>query len=159
MKRKTTVAQSAILGVALALTFGGPASSAAASRRDGPVIDVKAANEVLLQEAAWNDALISRDRNALGSILADEFTFKDVAGKTYTQAQYIDTALRTARPMYYSMTEVRPTPAGDKATATGRLTVARTNASGDFRFSDTLVKRAGRWQIVTSQETRVAPGQ
>ncbi len=152
----TRLARVSILGMALAMAW--PAS-AANSRRDEPVMPAAnraASNEVLIQEAAWNNALINRDGTALNDILADEFTFKDAAGKTYTKAQYVAAFLRVARSPYYSMTEVRPTPAGDKATATGRLTVSRTNASGDFRFSDSLVKRAGRWQVVTSQETRVS---
>jgi hypothetical protein len=140
---------------ALAFLSAGPAL-AAASRRDDRPVNIAASNEVLIQEAAWNNALANHDRNALNAILADEFMFKDAAGKLYTKAQYSAAVMRTPRPQYYAMTEVRPSPAGEKATATGRLNVSRTNASGDFRFSDTLVKRAGRWQVVTSQETRVS---
>ena len=31
------------------------------------------------------------------------------------------------------------------------------DASGEYRFTDVFVKRDGRWQVVTSHLTRVAP--
>lgn len=50
---------------------------------------------------------------------------------------------------------------GDVAVVTGQNTIKGTwediprNISGPYRFTDVFVKRAGRWQCVASQSSRI----
>jgi ketosteroid isomerase-like protein len=50
---------------------------------------------------------------------------------------------------------------GEVAVVTGRNTIKATymgkDISGAYRFTDTFVKRASRWQVMTTQGTAVAP--
>jgi hypothetical protein len=40
---------------------------------------------------------------------------------------------------------------------TGKMTIDGKDASGAFRYTDTFVKRLGRWRAVASQDTRMPP--
>jgi len=42
---------------------------------------------------------------------------------------------------------------------TGKMTIDGKDASGAFRYTDTFVKRLGRWRAVASQDTRMPPSE
>lgn len=56
--------------------------------------------------------------------------------------------------------EMRALVFGDSAVVVGRITIKGQyqgkDMSGVFRFTDTWLKRDGRWQVVASQNTRIA---
>jgi len=116
---------------------------------------------VLRLEDSWASALVKRDSVAFNRLLAPGFVYTEndqlmdraavirsvVAGPDTVTAAHNDSMVVHR---YGSVTAV----------VTGWLVVQGRNASGAFerryRFTDTWVKRAGRWQIVAAQDF-VAP--
>ena len=120
----------------------------------------KVKEDVLKVEREWSEAFKNRDKDALSRILADDFVYTDDEGRVADKAQYIETAVNLIRVQSYSVDDVAVRLAGDAAVVTGRwsgkLAVRGADASGDFRYTDTLVRRGGRWQVLASQDTRIA---
>ena len=116
---------------------------------------------VLRLEDSWASALVKRDSVVFNRLLAPGFVYTEndqlmdraavirsvVAGPDTVTAAHNDSMVVHR---YGSVTAV----------VTGWLVVQGRNASGAFerryRFTDTWVKRAGRWQIVAAQDF-VAP--
>ncbi|HVS77989.1 MAG TPA: nuclear transport factor 2 family protein [Steroidobacteraceae bacterium] len=125
-------------------------------------------------EHQWLAALHRRDVTMLARILAREFIDSDFQGGVISRAQYLAYFSRpVARPaaavrQQFDDTRVRLISGGNVAIVTG-VVVTRTAAPGAraetkavaarySRFTDVFVWRDGRWQAVTGQETRFAPG-
>lgn len=119
----------------------------------------KVKEDVLRVEREWSEAFKNRDKDALSRILADDFVYTDDEGRVSDKAQYIEAAVNVIRVQSYSVGDVAVRLAGEAAVVTGRwsgkLTVRGGDASGDFRYTDTLVRRGGRWQVLASQDTRI----
>ena len=116
---------------------------------------------VLRLEDSWASALVKRDSVVFNRLLAPGFVYTEndqlmdraavirsvVAGPDTVTAAHNDSMVVHR---YGSVTAV----------VTGWLVVQGRNASGAFdrryRFTDTWVKRSGRWQIVAAQDY-VAP--
>jgi len=116
---------------------------------------------LLRLEDSWASALVKRDSVVFNRLLAPGFVYTEndqlmdraavirsvVAGSDTVTAAHNDSMVVHR---YGSVTAV----------VTGWLVVQGRNASGAFerryRFTDTWVKRAGRWQIVAAQDF-VAP--
>ncbi len=150
MKTATIVAMLALLGCGCTREHTPPPSS-----------DTVAA--LSSQERAWTKAFKNRDRNALNTILADEFIFTDDEGHVYDKAQYVAAVMDVIRVDSYAVDDTRVESFGDTGVVTGRWTgkmsIDGKDASGSFRFTDTFVKRNGQWQVVASQDTRIAASQ
>ncbi len=109
--------------------------------------------------AAW----VSGDRAFIEGLLADDWTVIDQSGQVLTKRQVLDEAFASAERRVESMAidEVQVRMLGDVAVATG-LTRATGSYRGEsatvtLRFTDVFVRRQGRWQVVASQGTTVAP--
>jgi hypothetical protein len=112
----------------------------------------------LLQlEDSWASALVKRDRVVFERLLADGFVYTE-NDQTMDRAAVLngvvagtDTVLAAHND---SMVVHRFGPA--TAVVTGWLIVGGKSAGGQFlrryRFTDTWVKRSGRWQIVAAQD-------
>ena len=109
--------------------------------------------------AAW----VNGDRAFIDGLLADDWTVIDPSGRVLTKRQVLDEAFASADRRIDAMTidEVQVRMVGGVAVATGR-----TRASGSYRgqqatvtlrFTDVFVLRDGRWYVVASQGTVVAP--
>lgn len=109
------------------------------------------------------DAWLQRDRAFIESLLAPDWTVTDPSGRVLTRQQVLDETFATdeRRIETMSVDEVMVRPLGAAAVATGR-----TRATGSYRgqsttvalrFTDVFHVRDGRWQIVTSQGTILAP--
>jgi len=109
--------------------------------------------------AAW----LKGDRAFIEALLASDWTVTDPSGRTLGRQQVLDqTFLTTDRKIEaMSVDDVKVRVFGDTAVATGR-----TRATGSYRgnaasvvlrFTDVFVRRDGRWQIIVSQGTTVAP--
>ena len=120
----------------------------------------KVKEDVLKVEREWTEAYKSRDKDVLNRVLADDFIFTDDEGRVSDKAQYIEAVVNVIRVESYSLDDLAVRVAGDAAVVTGiwsgKATVAGADASGDFRYTDTLVRRGGRWQVLASQDTRIA---
>jgi ketosteroid isomerase-like protein len=111
----------------------------------------------------WSEAFKNRDKDALNRILDDQFIFTGDQGQVFDKTQYIDGAIRAIKVESYSLDGMTVRVFGDTGVVagrwTGKLTIDGKDASGAFRYTDTFVKRLGRWRAVALQETRIAPSQ
>lgn len=109
------------------------------------------------------EAFKNRDREALNRILDDQFIFTDAEGQVFNKTQYIDAATRVIKVESYSMDDMTVRVFGDTGVVagrwTGRLTIDGKDASENVRYTDTFVRRLGRWRVVASQDTKMPPRQ
>ena len=117
--------------------------------------------ELIQLERAWDAAFVAKDMRFIERVLADEFvvTYGDGSrgDKAAEMAQTIDfdqrvdsSVLDSFRVRIYGETAVVWFSRHMTGTKSGKI-VAVT-----YRFVDVFVKRAGRWQCVSSQSTKVA---
>ena len=107
-------------------------------------------------------ALIKRDMSVLESFTAEDYTGTSPDGAFYTRAQARDSitsgdyVLESAE-----LDDMKVRVYGDTAVLTGRSTEKSKykgqDVSGQYRFIDVFVKQGGRWRVVASQVTRIAP--
>lgn len=111
------------------------------------------------------EAFRTRDLAALEKMLAAEFVLVDSQGGVQSRAQNID-EVRNGDPVYEIFRNLDMTARvygerGDAAVVQGITHVKGTsggkNFEGRLRFTDTLVKRDGRWQLVVSHASKL-PG-
>lgn len=112
-------------------------------------------------EHQWMEAFKNRDRNTLNRVLDEGFFFTDDQGQVFTKAQYIDAATRAMVVESYKSDDMTIRIFGDTAVVagrwTGKITIDGQDASGAFRYTDTFVRRVGRWRAIASQNTRMPP--
>lgn len=126
----------------------------------GKAQTARASEQALLQqERAWTEAFKQRDRAALERILAADFSFTDDGGVVYNKDQYVEAVMQVIRVDAYEIDDLKARVYGEAGVVTGRwtgrLTIDGKDASGAFRFTDTFIRRQGRWQVVASQDTRL----
>ena len=106
------------------------------------------------------EAMTARDLRALDTLLADDLTYTHTTGKVDTKATLLDD-LRAGRLVYESITPgaIHVHVHGDAAilAGTARMQVRADDAVQRFsiRFTETYLKRGGRWQLVAWQSTRL----
>jgi hypothetical protein len=105
-------------------------------------------------------AMTTVDLGALDTLLAEELTYTHTTSEVDTKASLLD-ALRTSRLVYDSITpaDVRVRVYGGSAVMTGTARV-QVRANGalrrlSIRFTEVYVRRAGRWELVVWQSTRL----
>ena len=118
-----------------------------------------AAQAVQKLERAWLDAYEQLDEKAMTEIVADDFTITFPEGSRQTKAQII-TSIRRPRPAdrpvpKFHTEDVQARVYGDTVILIGRV-VTEYQRDGQVlskeqqRYTDTYVKRNGRWQVVAS---------
>jgi uncharacterized protein (TIGR02246 family) len=135
--------------VLLTLTF----SVAVAFTQESPV------DAVRKLERAWLDAYEQHDAKAMEAIVADDFTITFPNGGVQTEPQII-ASLKSPRPadgrsMKFRTEEVQPRAYGDVVILVGVVVTeyqrdGKTVSESRQRYTDTYVKRNGRWQVVAS---------
>ncbi|MFC1636490.1 nuclear transport factor 2 family protein [Planctomycetota bacterium] len=109
------------------------------------------------------DALLKRDVAFLARLLADDFTFESSDGTAITKDQalgsiksgtYAVTSMTydTLKVRIYGSTAVTSGFSTEKSQFMGRDT------SGQYIFTDTWIKRDGRWLCVATHSSKVAQG-
>jgi ketosteroid isomerase-like protein len=137
-------------------------SKSARGRQSSPI---RANAEQSLRDAEhqWMEAFKNRDQNTLNRILDEGFSFTDDRGQLFTKTQYIDAAARAIVVESYTSDDMTVRIFGDTAVVAGRwsgkMTIDGKDSSGAFRYTDTFVRRVGRWRAVASQNTRMPPQQ
>jgi peptidylprolyl isomerase len=143
-------------GLALGQTKGkkvtrGSRSGAAASSADQTLRDL---------ENEWTEAFKGRDQQKLNRILANDFIFTDDEGHVYDKPQYIEAVMKMIKVESYEIDDIITRVYGDTGVVAGRWTgkfsIEGKDASGSFRFTDTFVRRQGRWQAIAAQDTRIS---
>ena len=145
----------AVAACAALLIAGGMAVRGA---QGGPS-DEAAIREALRQ---WDDAFVRRDTEALGRLLAEDFTLTNAAGQVVDRNQYFMSIVKAPDMLQASggSEDVQVRMLSDTAAVvTGRSPVKGRPGGralvvpGQYRFTDVYVKRDGRWQAVASHST------
>ncbi len=113
---------------------------------------------VLALESAWNQAELHHDANAVSAILAENFISVDHHGTLLTRAKYLaDLKDPSYKPEEISNTDTSVYLYGDTAIVTSAYRTRGTDDGKPFthrgRFTDTWIKRDGKWQCIADQET------
>jgi len=118
--------------------------------------------ELLKLEQDWTNANVKADFAFPDLILADDYVNTDFEGVVKTKGQYLE-ALKLDKELVISSMvtdDMKVRVYGEAAVVTGRNTVNGTYKGTDFsvqyRWTDTWVKKAGRWQCVATAESRIA---
>jgi ketosteroid isomerase-like protein len=123
-----------------------------------------AEQEVRRLEDEWLASYLTGDRAAFDRIVADDFTGTDESAKVRSKAQERELLQPTAGPAGVTLTneDVRVRTYGEMAVVTGRI-VSKTRTGGNTsinfqsRFTDTFLRRQGRWQVVARHYSRLPP--
>jgi ketosteroid isomerase-like protein len=111
-------------------------------------------------ERLWAESVASGDASVVERILAEDFVGVDPDGSLYDKAKMVkDTA---SAPKYFlsnHLNEVKVRFYGDAAVAQGNESWVRRSGTplrGRFVWTDTWIKRAGKWQIVAAEDLAVS---
>jgi ketosteroid isomerase-like protein len=112
-------------------------------------------DEVRKLERAWLDAYEKKDVAAMNAIVADDFTITFSDGSMQTKPQIIEALKRPGNSTNKFRTEnVESRSYGDTVILIG-LVITDWTQNGEkktdrSRYTDTYVKRNGKWQVVAS---------
>ena len=115
----------------------------------------KSEHEVRKLERAWLDAYEKRDVEAMNAIVADDFTITFSDGAMQTKPQIIESLKRPRGSSSTFITEgVQSRVYGDTVILIG-LVISEWKQNDKpmtdrSRYTDTYVKRNGKWQVVAS---------
>lgn len=119
--------------------------------------------ELITLENKWGEAIIKRDPASIGMLrdrlTADEFIMM-FDGSVFTKAQYFE-YVNTIKDdiVSFVMDEWNVRVYGDAAVIMGRGTMKMRSAgeetSNQWRFTDTWIKRAGRWQCAAAHNSTI----
>jgi ketosteroid isomerase-like protein len=113
-------------------------------------------------EQQWSDAYIKGDVAALKTIEADDCATTEPDGKVITKAQDIKAVEdKTFVVKSAMLSDLKVRSLGDNygcVTGVTKLTGTEEgkDISGDYRFMDIFEKKAGKWQAIASQVTRIS---
>lgn len=118
-------------------------------------------------ERAWLDAYEQHDTKAMDAIVADDFTITFPNGGVQTKPQII-ASLKSPRPadgrsMKFRTEQVQARAYGDVVILVGIVVTeylrdGKTASESRQRYTDTYVKRNGRWQVVASHLSNAPSG-
>jgi ketosteroid isomerase-like protein len=115
---------------------------------------------ILALESAWNQAEIHHDTNAAAALMADTFISVDHHGTLLNKAQYLAGIKDTSfHPQEISNSETSVYIYGDTAIVSSAYRTKGTDSGKPFqhrgRFTDTWIRRSGKWQCVADHETLI----
>lgn len=109
-------------------------------------------------ENEWLNSYLRGDKQTFDRIVADDFTRTDEGGKFATKAEEKELIQAPPASVNASLTNegMQVRVYGETAVVTGRI-VSKVQDSLNFqsRFTDTFVKRKGRWQVVARHYSRI----
>ena len=145
-----------LLTAALALLAAAPVLAAAAQ---GPDPDATLRDLEQRLAAAW----VKGDRAFIEALLAPDWTVIDQSGRVLTKQQVLTEAFESSDRRIDAMEidDVRVRLFGTTAVVTGRTRATGsyrgTSAFAQLRFTDVFVHDGGRWRVVASQGSLIAP--
>jgi len=113
---------------------------------------------ILDSERQWAESVATGDTSAIDRILADDFIGVDPKGRLYSKKEMIDET-RNAPKYFVSnrLNDVKLRFYGSMAIAQGSETwEKRSGERGRFVWTDTWLRRNGRWQIIAAEDL-IAP--
>jgi hypothetical protein len=109
-------------------------------------------------ENEWLNSYLRDDKQTFDRIVADDFTRTDESGKFATKAEEKELVQAPPASVNASLTneDMQVRVYGNAAIVTGRI-ISKVQDSLNFqsRFTDTFVKRKGRWQVVARHYSRI----
>ena len=117
--------------------------------------------EIRQIEIEWGEAFERRDMAALDRLMLDEYVLTDPLGNVRSKAESL-AAIESNEVVFESTTSdnVHVRINGDTAIVTGRSSFRgrykRWSMTGQYQYTDVLVKREGSWKAVSSHITAVA---
>lgn len=120
----------------------------------------QSAESSLLRAARWRfEADFKADKAALDTVLADDLTYGRTSGVLHSKAQVLS-LVGAGGPYaldYSTPDSLLARVYGETGIVTGLLKVKLTAQPAPYtlRFTDTWVRRNGRWQLVAFQATRL----
>jgi ketosteroid isomerase-like protein len=111
----------------------------------------------------WGEAFEQKDLAKLDRLMTDEYILTDPLGHVRSKAESLE-ALETNEVSFESTRsdDVKVRINGDTALVTGRSTFRGCykgwSMSGQYQYTDVLVKRRGAWQAVGSHITALGSG-
>ena len=123
-----------------------------------PTQDTEAVLMKMERDAAA--ALVKRDLASFGSVLSEDAVFTGPDGAVQTKAQLLgDLKSGTLVIESSEISDMKVRVFGEAAVATYTTTdkgkYKGRDMSGRYRWTDTFVRRAGKWQIVAAQGTPI----
>lgn len=105
-------------------------------------------------ESDWAEMTASNDCSVLDRILADDFVGVDVDGSHYTKSGAMQECKKQQSPFEFNhLGKVDIRFFGDTAVAQGHENWKLKNGkTGTFYWTDTWLKRNGKWQIVAAED-------
>lgn len=111
-------------------------------------------------ENSWPDAAVKRDVATFDRIYADDLTDVAPDGTMSTKAQDVEDLKSGTFAVESAMqSDLKPRVYGEAAVVTGITDLKGTykgdDISGQYRFTDTYIKRNGQWKLVATQATKI----
>jgi len=119
-----------------------------------------AEQELMKLLKGWEQSVVKLDAAFMEGILADDYTWTDPTGKIHSKAEEI-ASIKSGQGLVTSNVddEVKIRVYGDAAVVTGRTTAKwiekGKESSGQIRWTDTWIKRNGRWQCVADHVSNI----
>ena len=147
MKNRLTIASLWLLSLSLA---AGQDASKTSSLED----------QIKKQEQNWAQATVKDGAAAVDQYEADDIITTDPSGRVTDKTQdKLDLSSGDFKIQSEELSDVRVRIYSNTAVASGTNIVKGTykgqDINGKYRFTDTWVKRNGKWQVVASQYTKV----
>lgn len=113
---------------------------------------------IIQSERDWAESVASGDAKVIERILADDFIGVDPDGKQYDKKKMVEDTPNAPKEFASNhLDHVKVRFYGDTAVAQGDETWERRDGKrGRFVWTDTWVKRNGKWQIVAAEDL-IAP--
>jgi ketosteroid isomerase-like protein len=115
--------------------------------------------QLLKVERDWNEAFKTGDKTALSALCAEDFVATDDDGLTSDKPSFIEDATKHVKVLSYSMSNLAAKSYGDTGIVTGRwkgkVSVAGKETEFTAAFTDTFVRRDGRWWAVATHMSRI----
>lgn len=121
--------------------------------------DQQAQAEIQKMMHAWPDAAHEKNTGPLEEMLADDYTHTGPGGQMMTKEDFVSHIKDgTFKIESLEFQNVKVRVYGHAAVVTGKISLkgnwGETDVSGDYAFTDTFIKRDGKWQQVAGQVTR-----
>jgi ketosteroid isomerase-like protein len=119
-------------------------------------------DQIKEREKNWAKATIKEGPAAVDQYEADDIIDTDPSGRVTDKAQdKTDLSSGDLKFQSIEVSDLKVHIYGNTAVAGGTSTINGTykgqDISGRYRFTDTWVKRNGKWQAVASQSTKIQP--
>jgi ketosteroid isomerase-like protein len=109
---------------------------------------------VIRLDREWSEALPREDIPVLQRILSDDYIFTTIVGNVITKAWYMKKS-EDNHLLSLKTEDVKVRVYGDAAVVTGRVKVGLLDRTDLARYTNVYAKRQGRWQLTTTQFTRI----